>query len=319
MDKAQTQKAIKDITDSCTGIKVFFVDSNNKLLDSDVHNEVLDSFRNGFVDNLRKKYSENEFFTCPKLSNADDRKNALYMFDFDDDEKPFEFGLLDQVNNLAANERLEKYQVKSLGLKKLRGIIIRLKNSQGKVMSFFQHLHNMSLVTPDKATFLTTHKTRVVKLEDDVLRLDHKFIMAKVNDSYLIENINNLEKILNFDKVIHSKAVQYCTSLQDKNLVKDLNKFNERLENQTSFARKFVKIFKGSAVVEQNLSNEDIIEFVMKKPFYKESLKLTESNDQFDLSSIQYCNTFLKLLDDEFLKSELTGQDYIARAKDRAS
>ncbi|EJG1085698.1 DUF4868 domain-containing protein [Vibrio parahaemolyticus] len=319
MNNATAKSAIKAITDTCTGIKIFFVDSNNNLFDSDVHNTVLDDFRDDFVANLRTKYVENENFTCPKLSLADDRSNALYHFDFDDDDKPLEFGFLDTVNALPANQNLDKYQVRSQGLSNLRGVVVRLKNQQGQVMSFFQHLHNLSLVTPGKGAFLTTHQTRVVKLEHDVLRLGHKFVMAKVGDAYLIENVNALEKELGFDKVIHSKAAQYCTVLENKALVNDLKKFNERLENETTFARKFVKIFKGSAVIEQSLTNEKIIEFAMSKPFYKEKLKLTESEDQFDLNSQQRCATFLRLLDDEFLKSELTGQDYIAKAKDRAS
>lgn len=319
MNNTAAKNAIKAITDTCTGIKIFFVDSKNNLLDSDVDNTVLDGFRNDFVSNLRTKYSENDNFTCPKLSLADDRGNALYHFDFEDDVKPLEFSFLDTVNSLPADKNLAKYQVKSQGLSNLRGIVVRLKNQQGQVMSFFQHLHNLSLVTPGKGVFLTTHKTRVVKLEHDVLRLGHKFVMAKVNDTYLIENVNALEKELGFDKVIHSKAIQYCKVLQNKELVGDLKKFNERLENETTFARKFVKIFKGSAVIEQSLTNEKIIEFAMSKPFYKEKLKLTDSGKQLDLNSQQRCNIFLRLLDDEFLKSELTGQDYIAKAKDRAS
>lgn len=164
----------------------------------------------------------------------------------------------------------------------------------------------------------TTHKTRVVKMTDDVLRLNNNFIFAKIGQSYLINNINAFEKELGFDKIIHAKAEQYCSSIESRGLVNNLEKFNKRLSNETHFARKFVKVFKNSAVIEQELSNEEIISFAMSKPFYENKLKLTEDGNQFDLNSIQRCSYFLQLLDDEFLKSELTGMNYIARAKDRA-
>ena len=318
MDTKKFKSAIKEITDTCTGIKLFFVDDdNNKLFDSDVQNDVLDDFRIEFVSYLKKQYSENDSFTVPKLSNADDRKHALYHFDFE--ENPFEFKYLDTVNALPANKKIEQYQVKAKGFSSIKAIVVRLKNQDGKVMSFYQYLHNFSLVTHGKGSFLTTHKTRVVKLEHDVLRLGLKFVVAKIGSDYLVENISALEKELGFDKVIHAKAVQYCSSLRNRDLVEDLGKFEGRLDNETSFARKFVKIIKNSAVIEQNLTNEKIIEFAMNKPFYKERLKLSENEDKFDLNSLERCNHFLRLLDDEFLKSELTGQDYIARAKDRAN
>lgn len=317
MNTAQAKRAIKEITDTCTGIKVFFIDNANKLLDSDVENEALDDFRNNFVENLKRKYSENESFTSPALSASDDRNHALFHFDFD--EYPMEFTFLDQVNVLPANKTLDKYQVKGQGFSNLRGIVVRLKNQQGSVMSFYQHLHNLSLVTPGKGAFLTTHKTRVVALDHDVLRLGNKFVVAKLGDNYFVENINALEKELGFDKVIHAKAAQYSANLKAIDIVDNLEKFDERLKNETTFARKFVKIFKNSAVIEQNLTNQQIVDFAMSKSFYQEKLKLTEEGNKFDLNSQNRCAIFLRLLDDEFLKSELTGQDYIARAKDRAS
>ncbi len=316
MSTQKVKDEIKNITDSCIGIKIFFVDESNNLFDSDVDNNMLDDFRIEFVKQLKTKYSENDNFTCPKLSNADDRGHALYVFDFD--RFPIEFSHLDKVNTLKAHQNLPKYQVKSLGLSNLKGLVIRLKNQQGKVISFYQHMHNLSLVTPGRGVFLTTHKTRVVKLEHDVLRLGYNFIAAKMGNSYYVENVTALEKELGFDKFIHEKAIQNCSILKSLNIVENLEKFEGRIVNETMFARKFVKIFKNSAVIEQKLTNDQIIEFAMSKPFYKEKLKLTSNGDQFDLNSVLRCSAFLRLLDDEFLKSELTGQDYIARAKDRA-
>lgn len=50
-----------------------------------------------------------------------------------------------------------------------------------------------------------------------------------------------------------------------------------------------------------------------------EKLKLTEDESQFDLGSINRCRHFFTLFDDEFVKSELTQQEYISKANDRAS
>lgn len=319
MNTTDAKAAIKEITDSCIGIKIYFVDKSNQIYDSDVDDKLLADYRDDFVDALTRSYSNNENFTCPALSQEDGRNHALYHFDFDDEDKPFEFSFLDTVNNLRADEPLDTYPARDAGLGKLRGYIIRLRNTDGKVMSFFQYIHHSYIATPGKTIFLTTHESRVVRLTHDVLRLGNRFVFAKIGDDYLIENVNVLEKEFGFDKIIHSKAVQYCATIEEKSIVNDLTKFKAQLNNDTSFARKLVKVCKGSAVIEKEIANDTIIKFAMSKVYYKEKLKLTEDESQFDLGSINRCRHFLTLLDDEFVKSELTQQEYISKAKDRAS
>ncbi|MDP2491128.1 anti-phage protein KwaB [Vibrio splendidus] len=318
MNTTDAKAAIQEITNSCLGIKIFFVDKSNQIYDSDVDDELLADFRSEFVESLTRSYSNNESFTCPALSQEDGRNHALYHFDFNNDE-PFEFSFLDKVNSLRADEPLATYPARDAGLGNLRGYIVRLRNADGKLMSFFQYIHHSYLATPGKTIFLTTHESRVVKLSHDVLRLGNRFVFAKVGDDYLIENVGVLEKEFGFDKIIRSKAAQYCTTIEEKALVTDLTKFKDQLTNDTSFARKLVKVCKGSAVIEKGISNETIIKFAMSKTFYQEKLKLSKDGSQFDLSSINRCRNFLTLLDDEFVKSELTQQEYISKTKDRAS
>ncbi|WP_345853730.1 anti-phage protein KwaB [Shewanella algae] len=318
MNLNNVKRQLKQITDNCTGIKIFLLNNENLIFDCDMENGTLDEFRKDFTLNLIDKYVNNEKFSSPKLSDSDDRKNALYQFDFDSNEQPHEFSFLKNANSIKANKRLKLYPAKN-GFNDLRGIIIRLKNSTGKVISFYQHIHNLSIVTPQKGLFLTTHKTRVIKLEHDVLRLGNNFVFACIDDLFLVENVNAFEKELGFDKVIHSKATAFAKDLQKTDLIEDMATFTQRMDSETSFAKKFVKVFKNSAVIEQGLPNKDIINFAMSKQYYSDRLRLNEDNNKFNLSSISRCNAFLTLLDDEFLKSELTGQDYIARAKDRAN
>ncbi|PMN65656.1 anti-phage protein KwaB [Enterovibrio norvegicus] len=317
MKTAQAKESIKKIVDNCIGISVFFVDSGNNIYDSDVNNESLDDFRKEFVNGMKKKYTNNESFTCPPLSNYDDRKHTLYHFDFD--EMPYEFSLIDKVEALKANERLEVYQAKNHGLKTLKAFIIRLRNTDGMTMCFYQNIHHSSMWKSDRKTFLTTHNTRVVKLTDDVLRLTDSFVVAKLNNNYYIENVTTLEKELSFSDIIHAKASKNLSILKSMDIVECLDSFSQRITNDTSFARKFVKVYRHSPVIEKKLENKSIIEFAMSKSFYKEKLKLNESGDKFDISTIGRCNHFLTLLDDNFVKSELTGEEYISKSKDKAS
>ncbi|TOG93765.1 DUF4868 domain-containing protein, partial [Vibrio parahaemolyticus] len=69
--------------------------TNASLKDSDIDNQALTRLKTSVTAKLKTSIVENDSLTLPLLSNADDRKNALYEFDFDD--KPLEFDLLDQA------------------------------------------------------------------------------------------------------------------------------------------------------------------------------------------------------------------------------
>ncbi|CAH8242324.1 hypothetical protein VAE122_3830001 [Vibrio aestuarianus] len=186
-----------------------------------------------------------------------------------------------------------------------------------KSIAFFQYIYPVALLGSDKGMLnITTHDTRLIELEQDVLKLNANFVFMQISDKYFVENVNALETRLHFKEVIHKRAQAYAKNIEDLGLVEDMTKFNDRIAKETSFARKLVKVYKNSVVIKESVPNKDIVQFAMSKSYYSESMKATDAGDSFQLDSIVRCKRFVELLDDDFLKSELTNRNYIARAKD---
>ncbi|MGR5064681.1 anti-phage protein KwaB [Photobacterium sp. DNB22_13_2] len=307
-----------DFVDSCDGISVYFVDKTNKIFNSDINSKLLADFRTSFCKDLRLKYTENDNFSLPKLSNYDERKNALYKYDFELKEMPLQFKLTSDVLNLKATDQVPLYQVKNDKLDNIDAVIVLLtSSSKNKSVAFFQHVFPVSLLGPDKGVLnITTHKTRIVELEQDVLKLTTKFVFMQLGKHYLVENVNALESQLHFKKVIRTRAEKYSGEIETLGLVEDMTKFNDRISKEDSFARKLVKAYKNSAVIKEKISNEKIVNFATNNDYYSQYLKPSESGLSFKLDSIIKCKKFLELLDDDFLKSELTNRNYLARSKD---
>ncbi|MEE1979010.1 Kiwa anti-phage protein KwaB-like domain-containing protein [Shewanella xiamenensis] len=118
-------------------------------------------------------------------------------------------------------------------------------------------------------------------------------------------------------KIIHARAEHYLEDIVSMKFSDDFKIFAEKIDEDTSFARKVVKVCKHSAVLEKEISTIDLIDFVKNNDYYKESLRFNEDETLFKLNSISRCKKFLELLDDDFLTSKLTNEDYIARSKDR--
>ncbi|AYO17173.1 DUF4868 domain-containing protein [Vibrio owensii] len=318
MNNAQIKAALQNLSDNCQGIEVFFIDHEDTLFRSDIRNDDLDDARNEFVAATSRKYVTNEQFTTPFLSQHDTRKHALYIFDFD--ETPAAFGLVDQVYALSPEERqrLPVYEARDNRLAGIKAIILQLKTLDGKKFCFYQHVFGVTILNSGKGVLnLTTHATRVVKLQNDILRVSSNFVFMKLDDTFLIENINTLENQLNFKNVIHQRAADYTEQLVEKCFAEDLDIFLEKVQEDTSFARKVVKVCRHSVVLEQEIDTATLIDFVKQEEEYFSALKFNEEETLFDLKSINRCRKFLELLDDDFLRSPLTQESYIARSKDR--
>ncbi|MCW8345984.1 DUF4868 domain-containing protein [Vibrio sp. ZSDZ65] len=304
--------------DQCDGISVYFIDDANTIFNSDIDSKVLGKYRESFCKELRSKYTNNDSFSVPMLSNFDERQHALYKYDFSPKEMPFDFNLTEEVLAYDATRVVPTYQAKHDKLSNIRASIVLLSCSAlNESIAFFQYIFPVSLLGSDKGVLnITTHKTRLVELEHDVLKLNANFVFMQAKKHYFVENVNTLETRLHFKEVIHSRAHSYSSKLEELGIVEDLTKFNERIDKETSFARKLVKAYKNSAVIKDKISNEKIIEFAESQEYYSKHLKANEAGSSFKLDSIVKCKRFLELLNDNFLKSELTEQNYLARSKD---
>ncbi|GLR02759.1 hypothetical protein GCM10007906_03460 [Vibrio hyugaensis] len=315
MNKNDVKNDIKTVVDNCIGIKVFFLDKFNNVFDSDIDNTALHEYKQKYVSSIKETFADNLGFECLPLSQNDGRPNALYFYDFDD--RLAELDAIDTAHTLPANKTLEAYPVKHSGLSDVHAVIVRLKSSNGETMSFYNLIQPVNLFKHKSRLMVTFSGNRIVPISEDVIRLNENFIFARVKDYYLVKDATKFEKDFAFDKILKSKAKEYVVELKSMSLVECCNKFESKLENDIRFARKFVKIFNGSAVVENNISNEKLIDYALKHPVFKDKLKFSEDGSKFDLNSLVRCDNFLKLLDEEFLISELTRQNYHAKVKDR--
>ncbi|HFG2217203.1 TPA: anti-phage protein KwaB, partial [Vibrio cholerae] len=312
------QRGFAKFVDTCDGVSVYFVDDSNEVYDSDISSTTLSKFRDSFCAQLRTNYTENDNFSLLALSNYDERNSALFQYDFSPSEMPFEFKLTKKVLDLKATQPLPTYQAKHNKLSNIRASIVLLTSSVlNKSIAFYQYIFPVSLLGSDKGILnVTTHNTRLIELEQDVLKLNANFVFFQIDSKYFIENVNTLETRLHFKEVIHKRAENYAKKIEELGLVEDMTKFNDRISKETGFARKLVKVYKNSAVIKGNIPNKDIVSFAMSKPYYSDSLRASDTGDSFKLDSIVKCKRFVELLDDDFLKSELTNRHYIARAKD---
>lgn len=315
MTVEQFKNKVSAIVDNCVGIKMFFVDDDANIRDSDVDNAALVRLKTSMVSKLKTGIVENESLSMPLLSDADERKNALYKFDFDN--KPLEFDLLDQALQLRVNAP-DKYQIGDGDFDDISAIIIILTGRNNETITLYKHKYTVSVLKAEQGALnLFKSNNRLSELESNILKIDPNFVFLKLDNDYYVENVKTLESYLGFHDVIKDTAAKCVEKLKEMALIEDTAPLVERVDGEDmAFSRKLAKIARNSPVM-GTVENNDIIAFAQKHKYLSKQLKLNDEGNKFVLKTKISQNHFIKLMSDDYLESELTNIQYDSLAKDK--
>ena len=243
---------------------------------------------------------ENEDLEIINLSSSDDRKNAVYYYDLED-EPP-------ELKQCLLNNRIDVDWFEFDEENKIIGFITQIGTEDNNITLFKKH-YPINLLK-SKGLF-RTHNNQISNFTDNILRITGKSDFIRIGSDIYILNLKELESFCGFHKLIKEKALIGVEAIKSIDIVDDIGLLKENIENVT-FARKLVKVTSDSLVLKQKTS--DIIKFAKKH--YK-NLKTNESGTKFLLDTIKSRKEFIKLLNDDFLNSRLTKQQYDSVAKNR--
>lgn len=156
---------------------------------------------------------------------------------------------------------------------------------------------------------------RFEKFEDQLLRINSKFQVLRVNGEIIILDLPAIERTFGFHDVIRNEASMSLNAIRNLQLVSNIESLEE-LIGDVRFARKLTKVAKSSPVIKNQIPNASIIEFSKSHPLTKKRMKYNEDGTQFTLDTRVSKDLLIKILNDDLLTSELTKLYYDSLAKD---
>jgi len=309
-----------DISEFKSGLSTFIQQDNLNLVSyflfkngesklADIKNDLLPELQSLYVKNIMISVLENEDLSLLPLTEADERKNVLYQYDFEEEIKPFL-----NINYILQNTNIQKFNFFDDVLESIDGFIVKIGNSSNSIF-LFSKVYPINIYKQDKTLKLIPAKTRFEKFENQVLRINGKFDILKLNSVFYLLNYEIMEKYYHFDEVVLKKANEYFNKIESLNFLSDATFIEQYLKENIKFARKFIKVAVASPVIKLCVQPEIISDFAKKHSKLANKFKF-DNNEKFILNSKKACNSFIKLLDDTFLHSQLTGIDYESKAKD---
>lgn len=301
------------ITNEACAAEFYFLleaDGQISIKQADVDDGAQSELAQNFIDSISSTILLNDELSLVDISSADDRAHAIYRYDLP--EIPAQ---LTNLGEVLQRDDFDVFDFESDDLKHLQGILILLGHGQQQ-MALYKHQYPVALLKRDSSFSLVRirNQNRLVKLDDDILRINSKFEFMRVGTHYYIVDIKTLERFFGFHDAIRNVATQGIANIAQSGLVFDTQPLTARLDD-ISFSRKLVRAARASPVLGV-IPNSEVIAFVDTHPALRGKFKLNEDGTKVKLDTKVSQNLFLKLLNDDFLQSELTKRYYASLAKD---
>lgn len=273
---------------------------------ADIENEAQQELKERFLEYITDKFINNEELHYQNISEADDRKNVVYRYDIE--ERPESLNILDEI---LANEEQEHFQFNQHELSNIQGYLITIGNEGNKIALYKKH-HPVNLLKQDRFLLIPSNE-RLVKVSDDAIALDRSFDFMMVDDNLIVLKLNTLERFFGFEDVVRNQAQNTIGLVEANQLLEDIEQLNDLALSMTN-ARKLMKI-RTSPVL--NVPVNNVINFIRNHPELTGKIDFNEDETRIRLSTGVSKKLFLKLLNDDYLFSELTELQYDTHAKDR--
>ena len=165
---------------------------------------------------------------------------------------------------------------------------------------------------------LTHHCARPNKDRDieiyrrsDIVQIDSRADVIIFSSSVVTAKMDLMQRFFGFEQYIRAGAQKTIEIIRDLDIVDSLEKF-VAFENKSKLtnAKKLLKA-KNSPVLQ--MKKNDLLENLKKHSRYKTMFKFEE--DHIVISSQKEAAAFIKMLNDDIVRSELTGKEYDSSSK----
>lgn len=315
--KLNTLRSLED-----SGLVVYFVLQKQGafvLKQANVRHAALEHIKGSIEENIDRLILQlgEEEFVLKNLSEADDRQKAIYQYDLN--EPPAPMRMMSEVHtNLfnddyftEENDRVFRFDTDNFG--EIDGYIVSYGVGDENIV-IYRKTYPVNLMKRGRNLFLLKDEEQIDVLQDDIFRIDGKIDFFKIGEDSFVLNLSVLEKYNDFREIVIRSATNSIQQIVDLDLVANMDKLLERANVDLSFARKLIKVTSNSPILNV-VAKEDIIAFARRHAYLSQKLKIT--NNHFELEKKTSQNIFLQLLDDAFLHSDLSRNEYVSPAKDK--
>jgi hypothetical protein len=248
------------------------------------------------------------------LTTSDERRNVVYLYNLAPLPEELEFLL----HVLRPDFTAETFDKRTDSLKNLKAMIVAIGDGTTSSSIYKYHFPTNTYHTKGLSIYnAQTGTSRFEKLDKEVIRVGNSFEFINIENNVYVTNLKILEKFFGYKESTKKTAAENLEKLRARNIIEDIELLEKRITElgDMTFSRKVIRALSHSPVIEK-VTNEHILSFVEGHHLLGKKIKLNPEKTRMILDTKISQNYFMKLLNDDYLKSELTDLEYEAASKD---
>lgn len=309
MEVENLKEALKDIIENeQTSLELYMI-VNDVIKFATISNEaasnLLQLFKQNISDTLLSNESEYRLKSIDHVHDED--ANTYYYFDNEN--------IYEKIENILdfTGDGTDTFSFNDEGFSDIDTFLIKIGTDEHNILLYKKN-YPINLMTRGKTLFFRKSDENIDELKDDILKIDRSFQFLVFGNHVLIINLKMLETQLGYESVIIKKAREALATIGAIDFLDDIGKMEEMVSSKR-IAKK-IHLVRNSPVIDIiNTNQPKVVSFIETHPELKKSLKFNDDG-KLELKSKVSVEKFLKLLDDDYLKSELTDLLYDSLNKD---
>lgn len=270
----------------------------------DTYNRIVGQYERA----LKEEFLDNDSISVQDIYNIDQRKDVFYQVG-DVSSIP----RLNAMNDLLIANATGSANHSQFSYTKIWGFVITLGNDSESITLFKKHY---PMNTLKQNVFLLRFINDAFSLVDNEtnIRFDTEFHCFFLGGNWFVKDLKIFEKYFQFIEIEIQKANTTFQSIVDLNLMQADQALLTACLGKRAIARKILRIVSSSQVLARGISNERILAFSKEFEAYKGKFSYSP-DDKIILSTQKDFNLYLKLMNDDYLVSELTDAVYDTEVK----
>lgn len=230
-----------------------------------------------------------------QVDDIHDNTNTLFEIIQSDIYKPFEF--IDHIRDNSFSDD-DKPQ--------LQGFLFRFNVNNRNKLWTYQQIYPVTIPQKKNGVYVFFKDDVYKEFTNELLRIDYRVDLIILDESIITSNIKLLQSKFGFEIFIRKESQKAIRLIEEMDVIEDLSKIIE-FEGADSLtnAKKLMKI-KNSPVLK--MRKKDLLNKLRTMPRFANKVKI--ENGKIQIKSKKAVLELLKVLNDDYLKSELTNADY---------
>lgn len=291
------------------GFELFFITTNSEIKKVDLDIKLSKNLQVEFTKKVFETFNSNSSFKLRSILDLSSEKLESEYFYFDNKTM---YAKLQFILDFAVQKKIDSFTLDDTKYKNIDAILMKIGSKSNHIILYKQN-YPVNVISKKSTINIFKEGDSFKEVIDDIFKIDINFDLLLVAEHLIVNKLKTLESKLGYSEVIYARAYDNIEMINTLGFIENLDFLREAIRNNR-FAKKLNKVQNSLVISIIENEQERVVDFIKNHPKLKQ-IKFTDDG-KLKIDTKVSVERFLKLLDDDYLYSQLTKMLYDTDSKE---